>query len=229
MPELIKKDAGEQPDQDRSPGIRNEISAVLDFSGIGTAIRTGSRTLACRCRDQAARTWSWIAADWQFRGGAALIICLAEGERAAHHLHAVVLTGAASAVVWLAAAWMHAPAERPSDGTAPAAATEAPVAVPELLAVADLARRLADGRTAVHLADLIETGELAPWNQADLKDALTGWGVTVKGINLAVGKGRRKNRDGVRLADLPSAAPEDAAEAPSEPLPDSATAPTPGQ
>jgi hypothetical protein len=97
-------------------------------------------------------------------------------------------------------------------------AADGPVDEIEVEDVVDLIRDIAarNKHRGVHLDDLVAHPLFEGWEKSDLKAALvTDWQLPVGGIKLMFGK-QQRNRDGVRLRDLPPAPGEGSGDAAGE-------------
>ncbi|WP_037940244.1 hypothetical protein, partial [Streptomyces sp. NRRL WC-3719] len=120
---------------------------------------------------------------------------------------------------------------KPAPDTAPAVEDlddepEHPDDAPETVGpdeIAALIREVAarHGHQGAHLEDLLDEPLLTGWDKAELKSALTDWGLPVESFKLLFqtpdGK-RQRVRDGVRLRHLPPAPTPDADEPPARTL-----------
>ncbi|MFJ5954175.1 hypothetical protein [Streptomyces noursei] len=93
--------------------------------------------------------------------------------------------------------------------------------------VAALIRRVAEDRQGAHLAQLVETDELADLDQAELKAALLAWDLPVEAFKLRL-NGRQRVREGVRVKHLPHPVGEAPAGPPPGPAPAAAGGPPAG-
>ncbi|MYZ35850.1 MULTISPECIES: hypothetical protein [unclassified Streptomyces] len=227
-PETINK-AGEQPTED-SPGLVTRTADSLRSGLTGeaaTALAAGSRILVRKGWNQVApESPIWQRLGYVGAGGYLLVSAAAHADLGA--AAPFVLPG--TAVVWCVAAWIVSPppgpkrAPRRSEGHEPEES-----AGRDLATVAALIRTVAaeHNHQGAHLADLIATGLLDPWQQPELKAALTSeWGIPVAEIKLRF-RGRQRVRDGVRLRDLPELPDEAAREAAADTPPESAASPSP--
>ncbi|MER7395469.1 hypothetical protein ABT381_08130 [Streptomyces sp. NPDC000151] len=217
---MTDETTGERPTEEAAPGrTRIDVRPYLPNREAAGALFTGSSALI-------ARGWAWVTAeDWKealarlgyVAGGGYVLAYLAH-----NHPSVVMPVGL---VGWGVAAWMHTPSPTPATKR-PAAAEDADQEhdedlddqafspAPDLELVAALVRKLAGTEhQGAHLDDLIATGELGDWEKADLKAALTAWEVPVEeGLKLRF-NGQQRNRQGVRLRDLPAGLGEAPAEA----------------
>ncbi|MEU7154720.1 hypothetical protein AB0B15_42980 [Streptomyces sp. NPDC045456] len=232
----IVQEAGEQATE-QTP------EQAADGTGLRAFLpdRRFARSLCAGTAVLVGRGWAWITADGAKEAGARL------GYTAIGAYVAVYSAGTMPQVVmpvglvgWCAAALMLAPSP-PPPGPAPAVSlTKVPAdddladdfdqeddedLVLDLDTVARLVRTVAadHGHQGAHLATLVATGELGDWDQQDLRDALTEWGVPVEEFKLRF-SGRQRVRIGVRLRALP----EGVGEAPVEPPPGTPSGPPSG-
>ncbi|MGV4930291.1 hypothetical protein [Streptomyces sp. HJ7] len=224
---------GEAPD---SPGLR----AYLPDRRFAAALCTGSAVLV-------GKGWGWITADGPKTAGARLGYTALGGYVGAYVVDAYTPVAMPALVVgWGVAALMHSrPSPPPAGGrprvsltkSAPANGDEVldeedqepeeETPAPDRATVVALVRRVAEDRQGAHLAQLVETGELGDWDQADLKAALCAWGLPVEEFKLRFG-GRQRVREGVRVRHLPRPAGEAPANPPPTPAAGPAVAPPEG-
>lgn len=198
-----------------SPGLR----AYLPTRQLARALCSGSAVLI-------GKGWAWITAEGAKEAGSRLLysaLGLYAGVYLAHTNPQIVMPVAV--VGWIAGALMFAPSPPPPgkarprvDLTKQAVVEDArvedqdqdlvePEPEPDFDVVVELIRRLADGRQGAHLAQLVASGELGDWEQADLKAALARWYLPVEEFKLRL-DGRQRVREGVRVRHLPAGAGE---------------------
>lgn len=196
-----------------SPGLR----AYLPTRQVARALCSGSAVLV-------GKGWAWITAEGVKEAGSRLLysgIGLYAGAYLAHSNPQIVMPVAV--VGWIGGALMLAPsppppgkakAERRVDLSKQAAVEDdldedqdLDEPEPDFDVVVELIRRLADGRQGTHLAQLVASGELGDWEQADLKAALAQWDLPVEEFKLRL-DGRQRVREGVRVRHLPAGAGE---------------------
>ncbi|MFD5033625.1 hypothetical protein ACFWM0_24940 [Streptomyces sp. NPDC058405] len=226
--DMITK-AEERPTE-HSPGLARRTADGLRSGLTGeaaTALAAGSLVLL-------RKGWAYVTPRltvgerWLYGAGAGYALIYTAGNVDLGPAGPFVAPGAV--VTWCVAAWIVSPPPGPGrPSRSPEVNGPEESVDPGLAAVVALVRTVAaaNGHQGVHLADLIATGDLAPWEQPELKAALTSeWGIPVEEIKLRF-NGRQRVRDGVRLRDLPELPDEAAPEVPAEAPPEGVVSPSP--